>query len=98
MLSAKRSAGPYIRVRANGLLRADDYVRFEAEFADELGHRTVPVRLLLDMRRFRGWTPRAFLRDLVWDFRNRQTFSKIAVIGDARWHKWVTAAGALLFR
>jgi len=97
MLSVERSTGPYVRIRASGLLGADDYHRFEIEFANELGHWTPPVPLLLDMRGFRGWTPLGFVRDLICDLRNRKTFSKIAIVGDARWHKWITTAGTLLF-
>jgi hypothetical protein len=98
MLSVERSAASYIRVRASGLLATADYDGFEADFADELRHWRPPVRLLLDMRGFRGWTAGGFLRDVGWDLRHRKTFSKIAIIGDARWHKWITTAGALLFR
>ena len=88
----------FIRIRATGCLTAADYRRFEPAFAAELEHRTPPIPLLLDMRGFRGWTPAAFLRDLSWDLRNRRTFSKIAVIGDKRRHRWLTAAGKPLFR
>jgi len=48
--------------------------------------------------RFRGWTPGGLLRDLAWDLRNRRTLSRIAVIGDAAWHRWITIAGRPLFR
>lgn len=98
MLSMERSTSPYVRIRANGLLGADDYHHFEIEFANELRHWVPPIPLLLDMRGFRGWTPPGFVRDLMWDLRNRKTFSKIAIVGDASWHKWITTAGTLLFR
>jgi hypothetical protein len=98
MLSVEPSPAAFIRIRASGRLAAADYRRFEPLFAQELGRRKRPVPLLLDMRGFRGWTPAGFLRDLRWDIRHRATFSKIAVVGDARWHRWITRAGALLFR
>jgi hypothetical protein len=98
MLSLERSNGSYILIHANGWLGAADYEQFETEFTGELGRWTPPVPLLLDMRGFRGWTPPGFLRDLLWDVRHRSSFSKIAVVGDARWHRWVTVAGGLLFR
>lgn len=112
MLTLVPSAGPFIRVRASGWLGAADYRRFEPEFAAELRRRTSPVPggmlacppdrlrvgLLLDMRGFRGWTPGGFVRDLAWDVRNRRTFSKIAVVGDRRRHRWLTVAGRPLFR
>lgn len=98
MLAVAHSAEPFIRIGASGVLTAEDYRGFETRFVDELGRRTTPVPLLLDMRGFRGWTPLGLLRDVLWDVRNRNTFSKIAVIGDARWHQWLTTAGTPLFR
>src|SRR5215208_7038000 len=98
MLLVEPSPASFIRVRASGWLGAADYRRFEPEFAAELKCRTPPVSLLLDLRGFRGWTPAGFYRDLSWDVRNRRTFSKIAVLGDSPWHRWITASGAPLFR
>ena len=60
--------------------------------------RNRPFLLLLDMRGFRCWTLAAFLKDGASDIRNRKTFLRIAVVGDARWHEWSTCAGMLLFR
>jgi len=97
-LTLTPSPAPFLRIRATGRLTAADYRRFEPAFAAERKRRDLPIQLLLDMRGFRGWTPAAFLRDLSWDLRNRRTFSKIAVIGDRGWHRWITAAGAPLFR
>jgi hypothetical protein len=91
-------AEPFLRIRATGRLTAADYRRFEPAFAAELANRHLPIPLLLDMRGFRGWTIGGFLRDLRWDLRHRRTFWKIAVIGDAGWHRWITAAGRPLFR
>src|SRR5688500_6987263 len=98
MLSVEPTKDPFLRVRASGRLAPADYRRFEPAFAAELARRSLPIPLLLDMRGFRGWTIGGLLRDLHWDLRHRRTFSKIAVIGDARWHRWITAAGAPLFR
>ncbi|MFL6745083.1 MAG: STAS/SEC14 domain-containing protein [Sphingomicrobium sp.] len=98
VLSIQPSPAPFIRIRATGLLRAADYRSFAPAFAAELARLSPPVPLLLDLRGFRGWTPGGLIRDLRWDLRNRRSFAKIAVIGDARWHRWLTAAGAALFR
>ena len=98
MLAVEADDRRLLRIRATGLLRASDYRRFAPEFARVMQRRTRPVPLLLDMRGFRGWTPAAFVRDIIWDIRNRNSFSRIAVIGDARWHEWSTYAGMLLFR
>lgn len=98
MLTLEPPAAAFLRIRATGRLTAADYRRFEPGFAAELERRKLPIPLLLDMRGFRGWTPAGFLRDIAWDVRNRGTFSSIAVIGDRAWHRWITAAGAPLFR
>ena len=98
MLAVKPCADPFIRICASGRLTAAEYRRFEPAFAAELERRQMPVALLLDMRGFGGWTVGGFLRDLAWDIRNRRSFSHIAVVGDRRWHRWITAAGAPLFR
>jgi hypothetical protein len=98
MLTVVASTAAYLRIRASGRLGVDDYRRFEPAFAAELERVQVPVALLLDMQGFGGWTVGGFLRDLAWDLKNRRTFSKIAVVGDRRWHRWITAAAAPLFR
>jgi hypothetical protein len=98
MLTLDPSPAFFLGIRADGRLRAEDYRRFEPLFEAELDRRTPPVPLLLDMRNFRGWTPGGLVRDLAWDLRNRRSFSKIAVVGSARWHRWITIAGTPLFR
>lgn len=98
MLTLAPSPAAFVRVRASGRLTAADYRAFEPAFAAELERRAPPVPLLLDLRGFRGWTPAGLLRDLRWDLRHRRAFSRIAVLGDARRHRWLTAAGAPLFR
>ncbi|NUQ18514.1 MAG: STAS/SEC14 domain-containing protein [Sphingomonas sp.] len=50
------------------------------------------------MRRFKGWSLTALLRDLRFDFRHRSSFSKIAVVGDRRWHQWSTYAAVPIFK
>ena len=98
MLTVVASTAAYLRIRASGRLGVDDYRRFEPEFAAELKRVQAPIALLLDMQGFGGWTVGGFLRDLAWDLKNRRTFSRIAVVGDKTWHRWITAASAHLFR
>jgi hypothetical protein len=97
MLSLERSEGGYIHVKGTGTITAADYRRFNRIFADALSRKQVPVPLLLDLREFGGWTFGGFARDLQFDIRHRRTFSRIAVVGRKRWHRWITHAGAPLF-
>jgi hypothetical protein len=97
MLCLEPSRDPFMRIRAHGRLGTGDYRLFEREFAQALRRRPPPVPVLLDLRGFQGWTPGAFLRDLIWDLRHRDSFSRIAVVGDAVWHLWLAVAGLPLF-
>jgi hypothetical protein len=98
MLTVVASTAAYLRIRASGRLGVDGYRRFEPAFVAELKRVQAPIALLLDMQGFGGWTVGGFLRDLAWDLKNRRTFSRIAVVGDKTWHRWITAAGAPVFR
>jgi hypothetical protein len=97
MLVVDPTASSLIEIRASGWLGAKDYQWFETEFEYQLRLRKPPVPLLLDLRGFRGWTPAGLLSDLMWDLRNRRSFSRIAVVGDTRWHRWITSIGTRLF-
>jgi hypothetical protein len=88
----------FIRVCAQGILRWRDYRDFERRLSNELGRRRTPAPLLLDLRGFLGWSAAGLIRDLIFDLRHRASFSRIAVLGDARWHAWITYLGIPLFR
>ncbi len=98
MLSMDTSDRAFICIRAQGILRWRDYKSFERRLSSELGRRPEPVPLLLDLRGFRGWSAAGLIRDLIFDLRHRASFSRIAVLGDARWHRWITYLGIPLFR
>lgn len=98
MLSMDTSDRAFICIRAQGILRWRDYNNFEQRLSSELGRRLKPVLLLLDLRGFRGWSAPGLIRDLIFDLRHRASFSRIAVLGDARWHWWITCLGIPLFR
>ena len=98
MLSMDTSDHAFICVRAEGILRWRDYSSFERRLSSELSRRPKPVPLLLDLRRFRGWSAAGLVRDLIFDLRHRASFFRIAVLGDARWHAWITYLAIPLFR
>jgi hypothetical protein len=98
MLSMDMSDRAFICIRAQGILRWRDYKSFEHGLSRELGRRGGAVPLLLDLRGFRGWSAGGLIRDLIFDVRHRASFSRIAVLGDARWHMWIAYLGITLFR
>jgi hypothetical protein len=86
----------FIGVRATGRLSWSDYDRFVPAFEAEYFRRGGPP-LLLDVRGWRGWTIGGFVRDLFFNLSNRNSFSRIAVVGDRPWHKWLTVAAKPIF-
>jgi hypothetical protein len=87
----------FIRIHATGRLGAGDYDKLEPALAAELKRRGGRSPLLLDLRGWRGWTGGGLIRDLRFDLSHRKSFSRIAVLGDRRWHEWVTIVGKPLF-
>jgi hypothetical protein len=86
----------FLRIRATGRLSWRDYDRFVPAFEAECFRSGGPP-LLLDVRGWRGWTPGGFVRDLFFNLSNRNTFPRIAVVGDRPWHKWLTLAAKPIF-
>jgi hypothetical protein len=87
----------FVRVRATGRLSASDYDSLEPALEAELKRRGGRAPLLLDVRGWSGWTAGGLVRDLRFDIRHRNSFPRIAVVGDRRWHEWVTIAAKPVF-
>lgn len=98
MLSIDAVERQFLRISATGKLTAAEYWKFEQEFEESLARTIQPAPLLLNLRGFRGWTVGGLLRDIMFDVRNRASFSRIAVIGDKTWHRWLTYVGIPIFR
>ena len=98
MFALHTSNPRYLTIRASGRLTPGDYDSLEPEVEAALrqaqGQR---IALLLDLRGWTGWTARGFVRDLRFDLKHRNSFSKIAVVGDRRWHEWLTLAAKPVF-
>ncbi|MEB3322972.1 MAG: STAS/SEC14 domain-containing protein [Synechococcaceae cyanobacterium] len=76
-----------IRVRLIGRLEPSAYARIEKDL-DGLLSRVQPVRLLIDLRQFDGWTGLAALGDHLSLVReHRLVPQRVAVLGDAGWQK-----------
>ena len=97
MFTLDTSNDRYLHIRAGGRLRASDYDAMEPALEAELQRRERQAPLLLDLRGWRGWTPGGLVRDLRFDLRHRDSFPRIAVIGDRSWHRWLTIAAKPVF-
>ena len=89
----------FIEVTAYGKLRREDYEFFvplmEKAIKSAKGRE---VDLLVDMRPFKGWKPKAAWDDLRFGLKYRNVFDKMAVIGDKKWEKIALKLFAPLMR
>jgi hypothetical protein len=77
------------------------YTIAEEKLVDEDYERLTPVleqkiktyglvRWYFEMRNFKGWTLSALWKDIKLDFKNRNKYEKVAMVGDKEWEKELT--------
>ena len=89
--------GDIVVVTASGRLAAEDYRRFAPAF-ERLARSRGPLRVLLELRGFRGWDAGALWEELKFDVTHQWAFRRIAVVGERRWQGWGTWLSRPLFR
>jgi hypothetical protein len=97
MFSIDTASGQYIRIHATGRLSSGDYDQMEPALEAELRERGGRARLLLDLTGWRGWTAGGLVRDIRFDIRHRNSFPRVAVIGDRPMHKSLTYGAKPVF-
>lgn len=80
MLKVTNRQDDVVEVRAVGKLERADYERVVPQLEDAVERGR--LKLLVHLRNFEGWTPRALVDDLRFDLRHHDDFSKIAVVGE----------------
>ena len=82
MLEITKRDSNELEIVAGGKLEKTDYDRMvpRLEEAAEDG----PLRVIVRLDDFRGWTPRALLEELRYDVRHRDDFEKVAVVGEKK--------------
>ncbi|MBO6940575.1 MAG: STAS/SEC14 domain-containing protein [Deltaproteobacteria bacterium] len=88
MLKITKHQGNLFELTAEGTLDHGDYQRVLPEIeevADEGG-----LRMLITLRDFSGWTPKAVADDLAFDVAHRDDFEKIAIVGEKKLEEWAT--------
>jgi hypothetical protein len=90
-------SGGTVLIRASGRLTAADYAGFVPAF-ERLARSQGPLRVLLDLRDFRGWEAPALWDELKFDATHQDAFRRIAVLGDRRWQEWGTRLSRPFFR
>lgn len=78
--------GGRLVVVASGRLTEEDYRELVPRLHEAI-ERHGKLRLLILLRDFEGWTPKALIEDLRFDLRHRKDFERAAIVGERRWEE-----------
>ena len=68
----------------------EDYALLTAEVEAAI-NETGTVRLLIDLQEFASEEAKAWSADLKFGREHRKKIEKMAIVGDKKWQKWLTA-------
>lgn len=88
--------GAYLVAVATGRLTEQDY-RGLVPRLHEANDRQGGLRLLILLRDFEGWTPKALIEDLRFDLRHRRDFERVVIVGERQWEEIGTRIAAPFF-
>ena len=86
--------GNMVSVAASGRLTDEDYDRFVPEM-ERLIKQWGRLRMLFDMRDFRGWDLHSVWDEFKFHARHRQDLKRVAVVGNKNWEKWARKVSRL---
>ncbi|QWC58355.1 STAS/SEC14 domain-containing protein [Erythrobacter sp. 3-20A1M] len=85
-------------IRAGGKLTLADYDRFVPAFEEAAAREAGRLPMLIELDDdFAGWDLGGLWRDLKFDVKHKDSFGRIAVVGDKRWEEWGTKLSNPLF-
>lgn len=95
MIRVTKHDGNLVELTVQGTLEHEDYEKAipEIESATEEGN----MRMLVLLRDFSGWEPKALLDDLKFDVRHRNDFRRVAIVGEKKLEEWATKLSRPLF-
>ena len=85
------SSGPVVGYKFLGKVTPRDYQQLEPEIQSLVDQSEGGVCMLLDLQEFAGEEIKAWLPDLKFGHRFHDKIDKLAIVGDKRWEKWLTA-------
>ena len=85
------SSGAVVGYKIVGKVTAEDYAQLNPEVQALVDQYGDTVCMLLDLQAFAGEEVKAWLPDLKFGHRFHEKIARIAIVGDKRWEKWLTA-------
>ncbi len=78
----------FIEITMIGKLTHEDYQIFVPMIDKALKEvKGLEVNLLADMSQFKGWELKAAWDDMMFGLKHRNSFDKIAIVGDKKWEE-----------
>ena len=78
----------FIELVLIGKLTHEDYKAFAPIVNRAIkAAKGLEIDMLVDMRAFKGWKPKALIDDIKFGLKHRKAFNKIAVVGNKKWEE-----------
>lgn len=90
------SSGSVIGYRFSGAITKDDYAVLVPQMEKLVGEYG-DVQILCDLGEFTAERPSAWLADLHFGKEFHKNISKMAIVGEKHWEKWITELAAPLY-
>lgn len=88
-----------VRILAGGALDSSDYDRFVPQFERLADRKPGTVPMVIELAPdFSGWDLGGIWRDLKFDMKHKDSFGRIAIVGDSKWEEWGIKLFDPLFR
>jgi phage-related protein len=84
------SSGPVVGYKVEGKVTSEDYQKLEPEI-QAMVNQYDKVGLLLDLQDFAGEEVNAWLPDMKFGHRFHDKITRLAIVGDKRWEKWLAS-------
>jgi hypothetical protein len=85
------SSGAFVALQVSGKLEKDGYESFLPELTARIKEHG-KISLFWEMVGFSGWTVRVIWSDGSFDVKHANDSLRVAIVGDKKWHEWMTSA------
>lgn len=90
MLNTTMEAG-LLHIHVSGKLAEQDYSQFIPMFESMEANSQSTIPILIELAPdFSGWDLGALWRDIKFDMKHMESFSRIAIVGTKKWEEWAT--------
>lgn len=76
----------FVEIALSGKVTRTDYEDFVPGF-EQLLQDHGPLRMLVELRDFHGWTFGGLWEDIKFDVRHFRSLERVAIVGEKRWHE-----------